>query len=193
MTTGRLVYVLGPSGAGKDTLIDHARRTLDGAAPVVFAHRYITRAADAGGEVHVPLSPAEFALRARRHLFALAWDSHGLSYGIGREIDLWMQAGLTVVVNGSRGYLPQAAARYPDVVPVVIRVGLDELRRRLIARGRETPEQILERLARAAAFVVDHPNLVGIDNSGPPEEGGDRLAALLRRLAASTSASAVGA
>lgn len=181
MNKGRLVYILGPSGAGKDTLIDLARAALDGSAPVVFAHRYITRPANAGGEAHVALTVAEFDLRARHGLFALTWDSHGLHYGIGREIDLWLDAGLTVVVNGSRGHLPQAAARYPDMVPVVIRVGLDELRRRLIARGRETPEQILERLARAAAFTVEHPNLVTIDNSGPPGDGGRALEALLRR------------
>ncbi|MCA1939821.1 MAG: phosphonate metabolism protein/1,5-bisphosphokinase (PRPP-forming) PhnN [Caenispirillum bisanense] len=183
MTTGRLVYVLGPSGAGKDTLIDIARRALDGGAPVVFAHRYITRSADAGGEVHVPLSPAEFALRESRGLFALSWHSHGLSYGIGREIDLWLAAGLTVVVNGSRGYLPQAAERYPDLVPVVIRVDLPELRRRLVARGRETAAEIEERLARAAAFTVEHPNRVTLDNSAAPAEGGARLTALLRTLA----------
>lgn len=183
MTTGRLVYVLGPSGAGKDTLIDHARRALDGGgAPVVFAHRYITRPADAGGEAHVALTETEFLLREGAGAFALAWRSHGLCYGIGREIDLWMKAGLTVVVNGSRGHLPAAAARYPDVVPVVIRVSLDELERRLAARGRETPEQILARLARAAAFDVAHPNLVTLDNSGPPAVGGARLVALLRRL-----------
>lgn len=185
MTTGRLVYVLGPSGAGKDTLIDHARRALAGGdARVVFAHRYITRPADAGGEAHVALSDAEFALRDAAGVFALTWRSHGLCYGIGREIDLWMQAGLTVVVNGSRGHLPRAAERYPDLVPVAVRVGLDELRRRLVARGRETPEQIRDRLARAAAFDVAHRNLATLDNSGPPEDGGERLVALLRRLTA---------
>ena len=183
MTTGRLVYVLGPSGAGKDTLIDIARRSLDGGAPVVFAHRYITRPADAGGEVHVPLSPAEFTLRERRGLFALAWHSHGLAYGIGREIDLWLAAGLTVVVNGSRGYLPQAAERYPDLVPVVIGVALPELRRRLIARGRGTAGAIEGRLDRAAAFTVDHHNRVTLDNSAAPETAGARLTALLRDLA----------
>ncbi|GAA0592749.1 phosphonate metabolism protein/1,5-bisphosphokinase (PRPP-forming) PhnN [Caenispirillum bisanense] len=184
MNKGRLVYILGPSGAGKDTLIDLARAALDGGAPVVFAHRYITRPANAGGEAHVALTAAEFDLRARHGLFALTWDSHGLRYGIGREIDLWLDAGLTVVVNGSRGHLPQAAERYPDMVPVVIRVGLDELRRRLIARGRETPEQILERLARAAAFQVEHPALVTLDNSGPAVEGGRALEAVLRTVAA---------
>ena len=51
---------MGPSGAGKDSILDRARvLTLPG-TPVVFAHRYITRPAGSGGENHVALSAAEF-------------------------------------------------------------------------------------------------------------------------------------
>ncbi|MEA3120469.1 MAG: ribose 1,5-bisphosphokinase, partial [Paraburkholderia sp.] len=96
---GRIVYVMGPSGAGKDTLLSFARARL-GSAPVLFAHRYITRAAEAGGENHVHLSHEEFRTRADQNLFALQWSSHGLHYGIGVEIDTWMGRGFTVVVNG---------------------------------------------------------------------------------------------
>ena len=71
-------------------------------APIAFAHRYITRPADAGGENHVALSRAEFALRRAHGLFAFHWQAHGNDYGIGREIQAWRAAGLTVVVSGSR-------------------------------------------------------------------------------------------
>jgi ribose 1,5-bisphosphokinase len=183
MTGGRLIYLLGPSGAGKDTLIDLARTMLDGVHPVAFAHRYITRPATAGGEAHVALSEAEYADRLSRGLFAMAWDSHGLRYAVGREIDLWMAAGMTVVVNGSRAWLPQARARYPRIIPVVLTVAPDELRRRLSARGRETPEQIEARLARAAAFSIGTPDAVFIDNSGPPEHGAKALVRVLSAAA----------
>jgi ribose 1,5-bisphosphokinase len=174
----RLFYVIGPSGAGKDSLIAYARRRLDG-RPLAFAHRYVTRPADAGGENHVALTAAEFTVREAAGCFAMAWSSHGLSYGIGSEIEAWMAGGLTVVVNGSRGYLRQASARFPDLVPVAVTVAPAVLRERLVRRGRETATEIEERLARAAAFTVDHPRLVVIDNTGPLEEAGDRLVAML--------------
>lgn len=164
--SARLVYVMGPSGAGKDTLLSGLRDSLPAGAAVAFAHRYITRPADAGGENHVALGPQEFALRLERGLFALHWDSHGLRYGIGREIDLWMDAGLTVVVNGSRGALDKALLRYPAMLPVAITARPDVLRARLEARGRESAAEIDERLARAAAFPLDHPAIVAVDNSG---------------------------
>jgi ribose 1,5-bisphosphokinase len=99
--SGRLVAVMGPSGAGKDALIAYARPRLD-PARIMLGHRYITRPADAGGENHVRLSPAEFAARRAAGLFALSWESHGLGYAIGGELDLWLGRGLVVVVNIAR-------------------------------------------------------------------------------------------
>ena len=80
---GRLFYVVGASGAGKDTLIAYARNALPVANAVVFAHRYITRPAHVGGENHIALSDAEFSVRETNGLFAMSWESNGLRYGIG--------------------------------------------------------------------------------------------------------------
>ena len=113
-----LFYVIGASGVGKDTLMNYARIAINGNAPVIFAHRYITRDTEAGNENHINISREEFALRKANQLFALDWESHGQCYGIGIEIDLWLQKGLNVVVNGSRQYLPIAKSRYPITVPV---------------------------------------------------------------------------
>lgn len=175
----RLFYVIGPSGAGKDSLLAYARPRVAG-RPLAFAHRYITRPASAGGENHVALSEAEFAARALAGCFALTWSSHGLLYGIGCEVEDWLQRGLSVVVNGSREHLPQAASRFPAMIPILVSVHQDELRRRLEARGRETAEGIAERLRRASAFPVHHPALVQLDNSGPLEQAGEHLVHLLR-------------
>ena len=101
MTPGNLIYVIGPSGCGKDSIMLYARKHCPG-SEAAFAHRYITRPADAGGENHVALLPDEYRARLDLGLFALAWDSHGNRYGVGLEIDAWLEAGLNVVVNGSR-------------------------------------------------------------------------------------------
>ncbi|WP_461208670.1 phosphonate metabolism protein/1,5-bisphosphokinase (PRPP-forming) PhnN [Desulfocurvus sp. DL9XJH121] len=175
---GRLVYVMGPSGAGKDSVLAWARERAGG-LPVAFAHRYVTRPPEAGGEDHVPLTAEEFETRARAGLFALHWNANGLRYGLGVEIDAWMRAGLTVAANGSRGHLPQCLARYPDVLPVLVTAPPEVLAARLHARGRETMGVIAERLERGAALGADLPGAVVLDNSGPLERAGRRLLELL--------------
>ena len=81
----RLFYVIGASGAGKDTLINYARTKINGLQPVIFAHRYITRPPFTGNENHISLSSEEFQSRIKANLFALYWESHGNFYGIGHE------------------------------------------------------------------------------------------------------------
>lgn len=156
-----------------------ARRALAG-APVLFAHRYITRPAESGHEAHVPLSPAEFAVRQQCGLFALSWHSHGLDYGIGIEVDHWLARGCVVVANGSRAAFPAARMRYPGLLPVLITAAPETLRARLAARGREGAADVEERLAGAATPALVHPGLATIANDGPVDEAGGALVALLR-------------
>lgn len=181
----RLIYVVGPSGSGKDSLLRHARERLADDPGLVFAHRYITRPADAGGENHIALSPAEFAARRRQRLFALDWESHGHAYGVGIEIDLWLARGVSVVVNGSRAYLGEASRRYPGLLAVHIDAPTEVLRARLLARGREDAASIEQRLERHARMQVDAWMYAGpvITNDGPLERAGEQLVALLRRHA----------
>ncbi len=176
---GILFYVVGASGAGKDSLMQYARAKIDGAASVFFAHRYITRPAESGGENHVAVSLAEFDRMETLGLFALNWNSHGNRYGLGREIDLWLEAGANVVMNGSRGYLAEASGRYPSLCVVLIEVSPTVLRGRLERRARETPNEIEQRLARAAEFTVEHSNLVRFSNDGNIDQAGDALVSLL--------------
>lgn len=179
----RLIYVVGPSGSGKDSLLRYARERLAHDPGVVFAHRYITRAADAGGENHVALTPAEFASRQRNRLFALAWHSHGNAYGIGIEINQWLATGATVVVNGSRDYLAEASRHFPDLLAVSIAVPAEVLRERLLARGREPASAIEQRLDRHRRMQSPSAQEHVIANDGPLERAGEALVALLREHA----------
>lgn len=179
MKGSKLIYLMGASGSGKDSLLGYARQRLAGSPGIVFAHRYITRPAEAGGENHVALAPEEFNARLAAGLFAMHWEGHGYRYGIGIEIDQWMAKGLTVVVNGSRGYLPEALRRYPGLQSVTIEVSEATLRKRLLARGREAPEKIEERLMRHQEFTDRPIRGEVIRNDGPIEEAGEALVAFI--------------
>jgi ribose 1,5-bisphosphokinase len=182
MKQGTLFYLIGPSGAGKDALLAYARDQLAGSSPVLFSHRYITRPSQAGGENHIALSPVEFDQRQQLGLFALSWQSHQYKYGIGVEIEIWMQLGAAVVVNGSREYLPQASQRYPHMQVIKLEVHSDTIRQRLQERGRETAEEIEARIAHNQQLApVEHPHLHVLNNDTPLSETGAKLLALLNR------------
>lgn len=173
---GRLFYVVGPSGAGKDSLLRYVKQRLGDSHSFAFAHRYITRPADAGGENHVALDEPEFLRRERAGLFALSWDSHGYRYGIGVEIDEWLERGLDVVVNGSRAYLEEAIARYPEMTVIWVTAPLELLQARLVNRGRETDDAVETRLARADEFSAPQGlRIIEIVNDSALDRAGEQL------------------
>jgi ribose 1,5-bisphosphokinase len=179
MRRAPIIYVMGPSGAGKDSVLRYARKRVGGRHPVVFAHRYITRPPTPDDENHIALSETEFDLRHARGLFAMSWTAHGLRYGIGAEIAPWREAGLVVVVSGSRDHFQQALGSAADVIPVVVTANPVTIAARLAARGREDERAIAARLGRGKAFSISHEALVTIDNSGPVERAGEQLTELL--------------
>jgi ribose 1,5-bisphosphokinase len=167
---GRLVYVVGASGSGKDALIGWMRERRP--PGVAFAQRRITRPAGASGERHIALGEAEFDAHLAREEFALHWCANGHRYGIAREIDAWLEQGLTVVVNGSREHLPRAAAAYPQLEVVHVTAPEEVLRARLAARAREGRRAIEARLARRPAVASA---ALEINNAGALEAAGERL------------------
>ncbi|MNO64424.1 Ribose 1,5-bisphosphate phosphokinase PhnN [compost metagenome] len=179
---GRLIYLIGPSGSGKDSLLDAARaRLAERGCRIV--RRVITRSAEAVGEAALGVSPQQFVDMEAEGAFALSWHANGLSYGIPREIDDWLAAGQDVLVNGSRGHLHNTRERYPDMLAVLLTVNPAVLRQRLLARGRESVAEIDQRLARNARFneqlLAEDPNVHVLDNSGPLEHTVERLLACL--------------
>jgi ribose 1,5-bisphosphokinase len=182
MPPAPIVYVMGPSGAGKDSLLSHARERLGGWHPVVFAHRYITRPPTPGDENHIALSETEFAARKSRRLFAMDWQAHGFFYGIGIEIERWREAGCLVVVSGSRAHFDQQLASADGIVPVLVTSDPAMIAQRLAGRARDNGAAMRQRLERGAALRIDHPALVTIDNSGTVAQAGERFVAVLTGL-----------
>ena len=176
-----LVAVVGPSGAGKDTLMGLARAKLAGDARFVFVRRAITRPAGAGGEDHRALDAAAFAAERDAGGFALWWDAHGLSYGVPRAIEGDLAAGRVVVANLSRGVLAEAATRYRLRV-LVITAPVAVLTARLAARGRESAADIAVRLAREMTLPAGL-DVATVMNDATPEEGAARVLDALTRAA----------
>ncbi|MBB3103311.1 ribose 1,5-bisphosphokinase [Azomonas macrocytogenes] len=160
---GRLVYLMGASGVGKDSLLA-ALRELQPDWPV--AHRYITRASTAS-ENCITLSEAEFDWRRKAGLFCLDWQAHGLSYGIGHETEDWLAQAELVIVNGSRLHLPAARQRFgARLLPLLVVAEPQVIRQRLLARGRESTAEIEQRLIRRPDGLDSHTDLLRHDNSG---------------------------
>ena len=172
---------MGPSGAGKDSVLRFARHALAPGLKVAFAHRYITRPMDPSGENHIALSSEEFDLRRAAGLFTFHWHAHGVSYGIGTEIESWRGAGFVVVVSGSREHFQGLRRDALDIRPVLITAPPALLERRLINRGRDSASSVTARLERGGAYGAIENALV-IENSGPLSEAGGRLAAFLSGL-----------
>ncbi len=177
----RLIYVIGASGAGKDTLLQGVRRVLHG-EPIIFAKRFITRRPSSVGEQHLAISRERFDKLSESGYFVMEWHSHGFSYGIGRGIVEVLQYGSVVVVNGSREYLPEAIKRVPALQPVLVEVDLSVLRARLEARGREDEEAIAKRIERAAMEVEYPENTIRIDNSTSIKLATESLLEVIRRV-----------
>lgn len=176
---GAMVVVVGPSGAGKDSVMAYAARHFSGQDRVAFVRRVITRPADAGSEVHEAIDAEGFRRRAAEGAFAVSWDAHGLSYGIPRETLDRVASGVTLIANGSRSALADFAETYPRLKVVLVTARPDVLAVRLAARGRESREAIMRRLERTVPEIVIAADTVVIDNSGPLEEAGEAFVQLL--------------
>jgi ribose 1,5-bisphosphokinase len=174
------VYVMGPSGAGKDSVLNGLRSLATPEDRIAVAHRYVTRPAERGGENYISLSSAEFAARRAARLFKHHWSARDCDYGIGTEVDAWRQAGFVVVISGSRAHFATLSGR--GLVPVVITAAPEILAQRLASRGREAPEDIRQRLARCGQYAVEHPNLITIDNSGSLDAAVHALLTAIREL-----------
>ncbi|WP_246702595.1 phosphonate metabolism protein/1,5-bisphosphokinase (PRPP-forming) PhnN [Starkeya sp. ORNL1] len=177
--SGLLVFVVGPSGAGKDTLLAFAKARLAARSDIVFARRLVNRAPD-GTEDHEPFDEAAFEDGIAAERFALAWRANGLCYALGPDVKAALAGGRTVVANGSRAAVAEARARYPNVKLVLITAPPEVLAARIAARGREDANARAGRLAREPALGAA-PDLT-IMNDGAVEPAGEKLAAFLAGL-----------
>lgn len=172
MRTGAFFFVVGPSGVGKDTLIDGARAAFAADPTWVFATRTITRPADAGGERHDAMTEDGFAAAEREGAFLITWSAHGHRYGLRSALLDDLRAGRSVIANGSRASIAELAARVPRLVVVAVSARRESLGGRIAGRGREQGEAIQARLDRRVDLELP-PGVERVDvaNDGTIDEG----------------------
>ncbi|WP_342051128.1 MULTISPECIES: phosphonate metabolism protein/1,5-bisphosphokinase (PRPP-forming) PhnN [unclassified Cupriavidus] len=184
--TGTFFLVVGPSGAGKDSLIDGARAILtDGYR---FAQRVITRPSGSPGEDHEGVSDMEFTRRQEAGEFLVTWNAHELRYGLPAALIETLASGTHVIANGSRGVVAELAARLPHFAVVLVTAPQEVLAQRIASRGRESGEQISKRVSRQAASIPEGVQCLTVSNESTLEAGVQRFVEAVRAGACAPAA-----
>jgi ribose 1,5-bisphosphokinase len=161
---GKLVLLVGPSGAGKDTLLGLARAACADDSTIVFVRRVVTREASST-EDNEQISVDAFREACARNAFAIHWEAHGHAYGLPRSIDDDIRAGRTVVANVSRTVIPSLRHAYANVVVISITAPADVLAARLAMRKRGSDGNITERLARKVEDAEPDATIVNVSSA----------------------------
>ena len=175
---GRLILVVGPSGAGKDTLLGLAKAACAGDDNVVFPRRAVTREASPFEE-NEQLSLDAFRQARSQGDFAVHWEAHGHCYALSRALDDDIRAGRTVVANVSRAVVEAIRRAYADVVVISITVPPEILSQRLAARARSSDGRLADRLGRVVGDAASVPD-VTITNVGSAEHHARELVRIIK-------------
>lgn len=159
----RVVGVVGPSGVGKDSLME-AMAMLN--KEIKLVRRVITRPAGAGGERSIRASDVEFDDLIAQDKFQIWWTAHGLRYGVPRSAVENPEASV-VLVNLSRGVLDLAREVFDDFTVLSLTAKSETLAARLAERGQETSAEIVARLERAGSLRPQGGDVIEIANDGP--------------------------
>ncbi len=177
--TGKWIFVCGPSGVGKDSVMAWAVKALADQPRIVFARRLITRDAQLASD-HDAIGEQDFLLLQQSGGLCWFWQAHSFHYGIPQHYASHVNAGGIVVINGSRSHVDGLPAS-PDVKRVKITASPEKIAARLAERGRDTQQEVMQRLARNASLDETDPVKADLDinNDGELAEAGAILAAYL--------------
>ena len=184
MRSPPLILVVGPSGAGKDSMINGALAHFSGAAPFHVAKRIITRNGFDNTEDHQAVTPDDFRAMKEAGDFLLSWEAHGLSYAIPASVEDWRRKGVSVVANVSRSVIDDCRRRLSPVGVIVVTAPIEILTQRIVARGRESNDDIKERLEKAALSIPQNDDVRIVQNNGSFHDGVTRFIKALRSLQA---------
>ncbi len=177
--SGKLILVVGPSGAGKDSVIRYAMEKFKGDPQFTFPRRVITRQADVTAEDHDSIDVPNFLALKSQGGLALSWQAHDLHYGVPAQINNDLAVGKHLIVNVSRTILPDVPKLYPNYMVVEITASPEILETRILERGRATDGNVFKRATRKVSAPSLDPRHFVIRNETSLPEAGEEFCALV--------------
>ena len=149
--SGDLFVVVAPSGAGKTSLVN---AMLAGEPAIRLSVSCTTRAPRAGevdGREYRFITRAAFETMIAAGDFLEHADVYGNYYGTSRAwIEAELAVGHDVLLEIDWQGARQVRSLFPHMIGIfILPPSLEELRRRLTARGKDSPESIARRMASA--------------------------------------------
>ncbi|MFM9993554.1 MAG: phosphonate metabolism protein/1,5-bisphosphokinase (PRPP-forming) PhnN [Burkholderiaceae bacterium] len=181
--SGKIIYVIGPSGAGKDSLMKWVLQHKSASMNFHWAKRIVTRHPTEGEGTDEYVSAESFEKLLSSHMLAMHWSAHDIEYGILKSDLLCIESDTMVFINGSRSYLSQAIELFPKLCAVHITASAKTLEQRLYQRARESQDKILARLSRPELARPDL-NIPWLEmlNEGSLEDGGNKILSFLNDI-----------
>lgn len=182
---GLLVIISAPSGAGKDTVIDRLVRALDDAVVYVTATSRKPRPGETHGTHYYFYTPEKFREEIEGGNF-LEWSMvHGDFKGVRRDAlaDTLRDHKIVIVKPEPQG-MRKLKAVLPEALTIFIMPpSVESLRRRLVQRATETPEQLEVRLRNAAIEMAAAPeyDYVVVNHDGKIDETVAEVAEIIRK------------
>lgn len=174
MSQGHFFLVVGPSGAGKDSLMDGARHLLP-KDKFIFAKRVITRPPNMPGEDYESCTPASFIERAANGEFVVTWAAHGYQYGLSQTLKQKQAEGWHIIANGSREIIQTLNQAVDNLTVIHVTAPAHVLAQRLAKRGRETNQEINQRMSRNQLANTQGIHVIQINNDTTLDTGISRF------------------
>lgn len=184
---GLLVVISGPSGVGKDSIVERLIPQLDDAVLFVTATTGQPRPGEIHGRQYFFYSPQEFREEVEKGNF-LEWSIvFGEYRGVHRgAVAAALRDHRVVIVKPDPQGMRKLKAELPDALTIFIQASsFEALRSRLVGRGAETPASVEMRMRNAevemaAAPEYDH---VVINEDGKLDETVEAIANIIRKEA----------
>ncbi len=181
---GLLFVVSGPSGAGKDTLVEALRERRPSLRYSVSATTRPSRPEERDGEHYFFVSNLEFERLLRDGGLLECREYGGNLYGTPRDyIERTLAEGYDVIVKPEVNGALAVKAAYPDAVLIfLVPDRFSHLRERLLARRTETNEEIARRLeiAQEEMQFIRRFDYIVVNAQDRPEEAVRDLEAILQ-------------
>jgi guanylate kinase len=181
---GLLFVVSGPSGAGKDTLVEALRGRMQRLRYSVSATTREPRPGERDGEAYFFVSRPEFERRIATNAFLEYREYNGELYGTPRDfVEQTLTEGYDLVMKPEVNGALSIKSAFPDAVLIFLLPDkFSHLRARLLERRTETNEEIARRLeiAHVEMKYIRHFDYIVINEQRRQAQAVDDLEAILR-------------